>query len=226
MTLRVGLTHPALTKLTFMDYLLTMLRNRLRRKHSYDNQLLDLRSSGSSDKVSPSLERLDELVAVATGSNLKVDHPLRTIRVMAGALVDQIEFCFTDGKREVYGTRGGSRQPDFELGEDEYLHEVQTRVGDSLDAIRFGTSKGRFSSWYGNTRGALWPVEHARCVRAYPPPPLRLVLYRHRWHTGDACAHRCFNSTQPLHTRARRRFAATSIGRRRRLPDNGLAPAE
>ena len=38
MTLRVGLTHPALTKLTFMDYLLTMLRNRLRRKHSYDMQ--------------------------------------------------------------------------------------------------------------------------------------------------------------------------------------------
>ena len=38
MTLRVGLTHPALAqlKLTFMDYLLTMLRNRLRRKLSYD----------------------------------------------------------------------------------------------------------------------------------------------------------------------------------------------
>jgi len=36
MTLWVGLTHPALTKLTFMDYLLTMLRNRLRRKLSYD----------------------------------------------------------------------------------------------------------------------------------------------------------------------------------------------
>ena len=35
----MGLTHPALgqeLKLTFMDYLLTMLRNRLRRKHSYD----------------------------------------------------------------------------------------------------------------------------------------------------------------------------------------------
>ena len=39
MTLRVGLTHPALTKLTFMDYLLTMLRNRLRRKHSYDTDV-------------------------------------------------------------------------------------------------------------------------------------------------------------------------------------------
>ena len=37
MTLWVGLTHPALTKLTFMDYLLTMLRNRLRRKLSYDS---------------------------------------------------------------------------------------------------------------------------------------------------------------------------------------------
>ena len=40
MTLRVGLTHPALAqelKLTWMDYLLTMLRNRLRRKHGYDN---------------------------------------------------------------------------------------------------------------------------------------------------------------------------------------------
>ena len=37
MTLWVGLTHPALTKLTFMDYLLTMLRNRLRRKHGCDN---------------------------------------------------------------------------------------------------------------------------------------------------------------------------------------------
>ena len=40
MTLRVGLTHPALTKLTFMDYLLTMLRNRLRRKQGYDNELV------------------------------------------------------------------------------------------------------------------------------------------------------------------------------------------
>ena len=41
MTLRVGLTHPALAqelKLTWMDYLLTMLRNRLRRKLSYDTQ--------------------------------------------------------------------------------------------------------------------------------------------------------------------------------------------
>ena len=37
MTLWVGLTHPALTKLTFMDYLLTMLRNLLRRKLSCDN---------------------------------------------------------------------------------------------------------------------------------------------------------------------------------------------
>ena len=30
------LTHPGLTKLTFMDYLLAMLRNLLRRKLSYD----------------------------------------------------------------------------------------------------------------------------------------------------------------------------------------------
>ena len=36
MTLRLGLTHPAQTKLTFMDYLLTMLRNLLRRKLSCD----------------------------------------------------------------------------------------------------------------------------------------------------------------------------------------------
>ena len=36
MTLRVGLTHPGLTKLTWMDYLLTMLRNRLRRKLGCD----------------------------------------------------------------------------------------------------------------------------------------------------------------------------------------------
>ena len=40
MTLWVGLTHPALTKLTFMDYLLTMLRNLLRRKHGCDNFML------------------------------------------------------------------------------------------------------------------------------------------------------------------------------------------
>ena len=33
------LTHPGLTKLTFMDYLLTMLRNQLRRKLSYDTSL-------------------------------------------------------------------------------------------------------------------------------------------------------------------------------------------
>ena len=43
----MGLTHPALgqeLKLTFMDYLLTMLRNRLRRKHSYDTQAWDQRA--------------------------------------------------------------------------------------------------------------------------------------------------------------------------------------
>ena len=34
--MRLDVTHPSLTKLTFMDYLLTMLRNRLRRKLSYD----------------------------------------------------------------------------------------------------------------------------------------------------------------------------------------------
>ena len=32
------LTHPALTKLTFMDYLLTMLRILLRRKMDYDSK--------------------------------------------------------------------------------------------------------------------------------------------------------------------------------------------
>ena len=36
MTLWVGLTHPALTKLTFMDYLLSMLRSLLRRKQGHD----------------------------------------------------------------------------------------------------------------------------------------------------------------------------------------------
>ena len=36
------LTHPGLTKLTFMDcYLLTMLRNLLRRKLSYDMWVKD-----------------------------------------------------------------------------------------------------------------------------------------------------------------------------------------
>ena len=34
------LTHPGLTKLTFMDYLLTMLRNLLRRKLGYDTLMV------------------------------------------------------------------------------------------------------------------------------------------------------------------------------------------
>ena len=33
------LIYPALTKLTFMDYLLTMLRILLRRKQGYDTEL-------------------------------------------------------------------------------------------------------------------------------------------------------------------------------------------
>ena len=45
------LTHPGLTKLTFMDYLLTMLRNLLRRKLSYDNGYgYGIRSWGQSRK--------------------------------------------------------------------------------------------------------------------------------------------------------------------------------
>ena len=34
------LTHPGLTKLTFMDYLLTMLRILLRRKQGYDKTVM------------------------------------------------------------------------------------------------------------------------------------------------------------------------------------------
>ena len=56
MTLRVGLTHPALAqelKLTWMDYLLTMLRNRLRRKQGYDMGVVRWRSPGVVTVVTP-----------------------------------------------------------------------------------------------------------------------------------------------------------------------------
>ena len=39
------------------------------------------------------------------------------------------------------------------MAEGEQLKEVHVRDGTSLDAIRFVTSMGRASQWYGNTRG-------------------------------------------------------------------------
>jgi len=45
------------------------------------------------------------------------------------------------------------QQPDFDLGDGEWLTKVEHRRGNSLDAVRFTTSKGRVSQWYGNVYG-------------------------------------------------------------------------
>eukprot|EP00966_Prymnesium_polylepis_P330238 7385902-Prymnesium_polylepis.1 len=76
------------------------------------------------------------------------------VRVRAGALIDQIEFRTRgSGPPKVYGGNGGVQQPDFDLGDGEWLTKVEHRRGNSLDAVRFTTSKGRVSQWYGNVYG-------------------------------------------------------------------------
>ena len=74
MTLRVGLTHPALAqelKLTWMDYLLTMLRNRLRRKRSYDTP--PTASSGAMSDISSVRLRERGSCGSGGGSGVEID---------------------------------------------------------------------------------------------------------------------------------------------------------
>ena len=63
------LTHPGLTKLTFMDYLLTMLRILLRRKLLHDNRRNDPREAWGSreDTQSRPPEALDRCTGATGG---------------------------------------------------------------------------------------------------------------------------------------------------------------
>ena len=77
------------------------------------------------------------------------------VRVRAGDLVDQVEFHVTGETPIVktYGGNGGRQCADFDLSPGEWLTAVLRRQGNSLDAVRFETSLGRQSQWYGNQSG-------------------------------------------------------------------------
>mmetsp|Transcript_7082 Transcript_7082/g.18593 ORF Transcript_7082/g.18593 Transcript_7082/m.18593 type:complete len:279 (-) Transcript_7082:474-1310(-) len=80
---------------------------------------------------------------------------VRSVHIRSGALIDQITFKYGDAKERSWpeGRAGGSESQPFFLNADEYLVMIEQRKGDSLDAVRFHTSKGRKSMWYGNTNG-------------------------------------------------------------------------
>lgn len=83
------------------------------------------------------------------------------VRVWTGSLVDKVEFVLSDGRSNVSGGSGGSEREPFELSEEEFIQKVEARHGDSLDAIRFCTNRGRLSQWYGNERGGRDPISFA-----------------------------------------------------------------
>lgn len=83
--------------------------------------------------------------------------PVRCIRVRSGNLVDGIEFEYADSSRLSYGGSGGEEAVfalDYD-GRGEFLSRIQVRCGDYVDAIRFLTSTGRESPWFGGRGGEV-----------------------------------------------------------------------
>ena len=72
------------------------------------------------------------------------------LKVRSGELVDGITFEYTDDTSLAFGGDGGTEQSfalDHEGGE--HLVRIKVRCGDYVDAVRFLTSTGRQSPWYG-----------------------------------------------------------------------------
>ena len=79
---------------------------------------------------------------------------MRVVRVRAGALIDRVEFEFSDGHVSVFGGDGGTPYPDFILQEGEHIVGVRGRGGAFVDSFQVVTSTGRESVLYGGSGGA------------------------------------------------------------------------
>eukprot|EP00750_Incisomonas_marina_P003678 INCI13349.1.p1 GENE.INCI13349.1~~INCI13349.1.p1 ORF type:complete len:1136 (-),score=197.09 INCI13349.1:341-3748(-) len=81
---------------------------------------------------------------------------VRALNVRSGALIDSIAFEFADGTTVTYGGSGGTLDSfplDHENGE--FLARIQVRCGDYVDGVRFLTSTGRESRWFGSDGGGV-----------------------------------------------------------------------
>ena len=84
----------------------------------------------------------------------------RQIILRIGDYVDTIEFVMADAtvKRGGYSSPGGNEQAVFDLDADEHVIGIESQQADDdpegvLFGLRFYTSKGRESPWYGGSRG-------------------------------------------------------------------------
>ena len=76
------------------------------------------------------------------------------VSIRAGDFVDCITITKADGSSIDHGdVYGGSGCPTFRLAPTEYLTKVIGRQGNHLDAVRFVTSTGRSSAWFGGPGG-------------------------------------------------------------------------
>lgn len=78
---------------------------------------------------------------------------LSKVHVRSGDLIDKLVFHYSDGTEDSNGTDGGIAHEDFVLEAGEFIVELHVRHGDSLDAVKFVTNRGRGSQLYGNPHG-------------------------------------------------------------------------
>jgi hypothetical protein len=82
------------------------------------------------------------------------------IGIRNGHLIDLIRFFHADKSVQSWGSEtGGSEAPEFALAPDENIVRIVARQGDSLDGLRFYTSHGRESQWYGGHGGTQMEFE-------------------------------------------------------------------
>jgi hypothetical protein len=72
-----------------------------------------------------------------------------SICTRTGEYVDQISYTYADESTHNCGGNGGSPNPAFELGYNEYITQVDYWNSDYLNAVQFITDQGRVSPIYG-----------------------------------------------------------------------------
>ncbi|KAK5159421.1 hypothetical protein LTS14_002563 [Recurvomyces mirabilis] len=119
-------------------------------------KLPDGRAGFRSSKLGFSQMDSSQPSEIIIGSCQKPARLLRSVRVYHGQSLDGMEFCYEDGRSELFGKRGGQRGgSEFALDtrRGELILGFYLRAGAWIDGVQILTSTGRRSPVYGNANG-------------------------------------------------------------------------
>ena len=155
---RVGIPIVALSSVCLLSYF-SLLTKRTKFVEVTDPNIANsfLNSSGLSNRDdSPGSSQVDMVIP-----KVPLDKKVAHIRVRSGNLVDYVEFMMADGslKNGGYIPAGGNQAPSFGLDPvfildpEENIVRIEVMQGDRLAGLKFYTSRGKESPWFGTKKG-------------------------------------------------------------------------